>query len=75
MIEIMVGNPAIRESEMSVRFSEGYPVRIGPGEETLNLSVCHLCGALVADLQHHAEFHYALIAGRLFGVAPPGFGV
>jgi len=37
---------------------------------------CLLCGSLVfsrPNCERHADFHFALAAGRPFGVMPPGF--
>lgn len=75
MLRLVRGN-AVHGTEITVDFGEMYAFRlvgVDVADEILNMRNCRLCGALVIDADQHADYHFALAAGRPFGVTPPGF--
>ena len=72
MMKITRGNPSIG-AVVEIAFGEPMELLVKNGDdiEPLVVRPCQRCASIVVNADDHADFHYALAAGRPFGDGPP----
>lgn len=69
MLKVTRGNPSIG-TVVEIVFGEPMNLLISQEGETAELTVrtCQRCASVVVNADDHADFHYALAAGRPFEI-------